>query len=74
MQKTLRIINSEEDIEHRITELAGEIQAASPGGELTVVGILDDAFVFLADLIRAMDLQLSCCFLKVTKHRHGGQT
>jgi hypoxanthine phosphoribosyltransferase len=74
MQKTLRIIKSEEDIEHRIRELAGEIQSASPAGELTVVGILDDAFVFLADLIRAMELQLSCCFLKVTRHRHGGQT
>jgi hypoxanthine phosphoribosyltransferase len=74
MHKTLRIIHTEEDIEQRINQLAAEISASAPSGELTVVGILDDAFVFLADLIRAVDIPLSCCFMKVTKHRHDGQT
>jgi hypoxanthine phosphoribosyltransferase len=74
MHKTLRIVRTEEDIEKRIAELAAEIRQSAPGGELTVVGILDDAFVFLADLIRALDLQLSCCFMKASEHRHGGQT
>jgi len=74
MQKTLRIVKSEEEIEERIGELASEIRAIAPAGELTVVGILDDAFVFLSDLIRALDIPLSCCFMKVARHRHGGQT
>ena len=74
MPKTVRQVKSQEDIETRIRELAQEIHQASPVGELTVVGILDDAFVFLADLVRALDAPISCCFMKVTRHRHGGQS
>jgi hypoxanthine phosphoribosyltransferase len=54
--------------------LADEIRSNMHVRDLTVVGILDDAFVFLADLIRALDMPLNCCFMKVTRHRHGGQT
>ena len=74
MEKTLRIVRSQQEIEDRISQLAQDIRDAAPNGELTVVGILDDAFVFLADLVRALDVQLNCCFMKVTRHRHGGQS
>lgn len=73
MEKTLRIVYSQEEIKSRINALAGEIRSNTPEG-LTVVGILDDVFVFMADLIRSLDIPLSCCFMKVTSHRHGGQT
>ena len=74
MEKTLRVVRSKEEIQVRISQLADEIRAAAPAGELTVVAILDDAFVFLADLVRALDIQINCCFMKVTRHRHGGQS
>lgn len=74
MPKTVRQIKSKEDIQERIRELAQEIRASDPASELTIVGILDDAFVFLADLVRALDTEISCCFMKVTRHRHGGQS
>ena len=73
MEKTLRIIRSQSDIQGRIQELAREITESAPA-DLTVVGILDDAFVFLADLLRALDMEVNCCFIKATRHRHGGQT
>ena len=73
MEKNLRIVYSQEEIKSRINALAGEIRSNTPEG-LTVVGILDDVFVFMADLIRSLDIPLSCCFMKVTSHRHGGQT
>jgi hypoxanthine phosphoribosyltransferase len=73
MEKTLRIVHSQEEIKARINALAGEIRSNTPDG-LTVVGILDDVFVFMADLIRSLDVPLSCCFMNVTSHRHGGQT
>lgn len=73
MEKTVRIIRSQSDIQNRIQELAREITQSAPA-DLTVVGILDDAFVFLADLLRALDMEVSCCFIKATRHRHGGQT
>jgi hypoxanthine phosphoribosyltransferase len=74
MEKAIRVVRSKEEIQTRISQLADEIRASAPAGELTVVGILDDAFVFLADLVRALDIQLNCCFMKVTRHRHGGQS
>ena len=74
MERTLRVVKSREEINSRINELANEVRAIAPSGELTIVGILDDAFVFLADLVRALDIPMNCCFMKVTRHRHGGQT
>jgi hypoxanthine phosphoribosyltransferase len=74
MEKTLRVVQSTEEIHDRIEKLAGEIRAGCVVTDLTIVGILDDAFVFLADLIRKLDISLSCCFMNVTHHRHGGQS
>jgi hypoxanthine phosphoribosyltransferase len=74
MENKLEVVKTREEIQTRIGQLADEIRAVAPSGELTIVGILDDAFVFLADLIRVLDIQLNCCFMKVTKHRHGGQS
>ena len=74
MEKTLQVVKSAEEIKERINQLAVEIRDGVPVSELTVVGILDDAFVFLADLVRALEIPVSCCFMKVTRHRHGGQS
>lgn len=74
MERTPRVVKTREEIHTRIIQLANEVRAIAPSGELTIVGILDDAFVFLADLVRALDIPMNCCFMKVTRHRHGGQT
>src|SRR4051812_2377826 len=74
MENNLQIVRTEQEIQSRIRELATDICARVTVRDLTVVGILDDAFVFLADLIRALDMPMSCCFMKVSRHRHGGQT
>ena len=74
MVNNIRIIRSKEEIRVRLGELADEIRQSTVASDLTVVGILDDAFVFLADLVRALDLSVSCCFMNVSRHRHGGQT
>jgi hypoxanthine phosphoribosyltransferase len=74
MENNLQIVRTEQEIQTRIRELAAEIRARVTVRDLTVVGMLDDAFVFLADLIRALEMEMSCCFMKVSRHRHGGQT
>lgn len=74
MENNLQIVRTEQEIQTRIRELAADIRAGVNVRDLTVVGILDDAFVFLADLIRALEMPMSCCFMKVSRHRHGGQT
>lgn len=74
MDNNLQVIHSHEEIQTRMHALAYEIRSNVHVRDLTVVGLLDDAFVFLADLIRVLDMPLNCCFMKVTRHRHGGQT
>ncbi|HWP41799.1 MAG TPA: phosphoribosyltransferase family protein [Blastocatellia bacterium] len=74
MEKTLRIVRSEEEIQKRVRQLAQEIRTGVPAVDLTVVGILDDAFMFMADLVRLLDRPVSCCFMKVSQHQYGGQT
>lgn len=44
----------EQQIERRVQDLAGEL-AKSFSGEFTIVGILKGSFVFVADLVRALD-------------------
>jgi hypoxanthine phosphoribosyltransferase len=74
MENDIQVIRSEDEIQKRINSLTEEIRALTSQDELTVVGILDDSFVFFADLIRALNMPINCCFLKVTKHEHADHT
>ena len=55
-------------IARRVAELGAEIDARLPPGPLTVVGVLRGAFVFMADLIRAIPRDVSCDFLGVRSY------
>lgn len=50
----VRVLFDEAQVRARVDALAGEIVAAM-GERLVVVGLLKGAFVFLADLVRALD-------------------
>jgi hypoxanthine phosphoribosyltransferase len=56
-------------IRTRIDELAGEIARAYDGRPVTVVGILTGCLVFMADLIRRIDLPLRVGFLTASSYR-----
>lgn len=49
-----RVLLSSEQIERRIRELAGQIEADYGDGPLYLIAILKGSFVFLADLARAL--------------------
>ena len=66
----IRVLKSESDISQRIQKLAEEIKGSIVTDALTVVGVFDDAFMFLADLIRALNLPLQCLFMKITCEEH----
>jgi hypoxanthine phosphoribosyltransferase len=55
-------------IARRVAELGAEIDARLPSGPLTVVGVLRGAFMFMADLIRAIPRDLTCDFLGVRSY------
>jgi hypoxanthine phosphoribosyltransferase len=73
-EEKLTTVLSEDEIATRIKELASEIRSAYEGEQIAIVGLLEDSFVFLADLIRALNVPVTCSFLKATKHESGGHT
>jgi len=67
----LEILYSEEQIKTRVAELGAEIARDYAGKELVVVGVLKGSVVFLADLIRAIDLNLTIDFMAVSSYKDG---
>jgi hypoxanthine phosphoribosyltransferase len=57
-----------EALARRVAELGQEITTTLPPGPLTVVGVLRGAFIFMADLVRAIPRDLTCDFLGVRSY------
>lgn len=72
--ENLKELVSADEIASRVGELADEVRAAYEGQDLTIVGLLEDSFVFLADLIRSINAPLKCTFLKASMQQSGGHT
>ena len=68
------VLYSEGDIQKRIKALAKEINKSHGGGELVVIGVLKGAFMFMADLIRHLDMPVRCDFLRVASYEHDKNT
>jgi hypoxanthine phosphoribosyltransferase len=65
-------IHSAGEINDRIRTIAFDISKAYRGRELTVLGVLEDGFMFLADLLRAVDIPLRTSFLRYDHRSLGG--
>ena len=65
------VLFSREEIDRRVRELADEISRDNAGGELIVVGVLKGAFVFMADLIRAMNVPCKVDFAQLASYGSG---
>jgi hypoxanthine phosphoribosyltransferase len=59
-------------IADRVKELAQEIGQAYEGRDFTVLGVLDDSFIFLADLLRAINVPFRTAFLRYDHQSLGG--
>lgn len=57
-------VYSAAEIADRIKTLAAEISQAYEDRELTILGVLEDSFVFLADLLRSLNIPLRTSFLR----------
>ena len=72
---SLRVLNSAGQIHERIEELAAEIDRDYPGGEpIYFIGVLKGAFIFLADLARAMKTPARIEFIGVSSYGKGTTT
>lgn len=63
-----KIIITEEQVQKRVKELGRQITEDYRGKDLLIIGILKGSVVFMADLIRAVDLPLQIDFIAVTSY------
>jgi hypoxanthine phosphoribosyltransferase len=59
-----RQVISSEQIQKRVKELGRQISDDYKGQTIQMLAVLENAFMFLADLVRAMDVPVVCQFIK----------
>ena len=69
-----RIIVDEEELQQRIRDLGKEITSDYTGDPPLLVGILKGAFMFMADLARAIDLPVEFDFMAVSSYGSATRT
>jgi hypoxanthine phosphoribosyltransferase len=59
-----KVVFSAEQIRNRVQEMARKISNDFKGKTLHVVGVMENGFIFMADLVRELDLNVVCQFVK----------
>ena len=59
-----RILLSAEQIKKRVQEMARQVSNDFRGRTLYVVGVMENGFIFMADLVRELDLNVVCLFVR----------
>lgn len=67
----LEVLFSEDQIRSRLEELGKEISTDYEGKELVLVGVLKGSCIFMADLMRQIDLPLTIDFMAVSSYKDG---
>jgi len=70
----LETLLTEEQIADRIAELGAQITREYADKDLVLVGVLKGSCVFMADLMRVIDLQLTIDFMSVSSYKDGMKT
>ncbi|MEW6557782.1 MAG: hypoxanthine phosphoribosyltransferase [Elusimicrobiota bacterium] len=68
------IIFTEQQIQKRIKELAGQVSKNYKGKQLTLVSVLKGATIFLADLMKNLKIPLSIDFMAVSSYKETEST
>ena len=71
MYKLTGVMLSQGEIENKVTELAKQIEKDYEGQDLLLVGILKGASVFVADLMRKINLNVNIDFMSVSSYGSG---
>ena len=66
-----RVLFSEEELDRRVGEIAAEITRDYAGREPLLISVLRGSFVFMADLVRKIDLPCTVDFMAVSSYGGG---
>ena len=69
--KICKTLITKEEIAERVKALAARINADYNGKELYVIGILNGSFIFMADLVRELDIDLKVEFMGISSYQDG---
>ena len=65
---------TQQDVDAAVERLALEINRDYRGRDLLVIGVLKGAFIFLADLVRKLDLPVEVDFVRLSSYGSGRST
>ena len=68
METTFRIYLDRKTIQERVAELGRRISAEYDGKNPILIGVLNGAFMFLADLMRSLEIECEVDFLKLSSY------
>src|SRR5271163_4839005 len=69
----LRQVIGAEQIQKRVKELARHISDDYKGQTIQALAVLENAFMFMADLVRALEVPVVCQFIKPRYSKQGNQ-
>ena len=68
----LRSVISAAQIQKRVREMARQISNDYPGKTIYVMALLENSFIFMADLVRALAVPVVCTFVKPRYRNQSG--
>ncbi len=68
------LLITQEDILQAVTRLAAKIRQDYQGRDLLLIGILKGSFIFMADLVRQLELPVEVDFVKLSSYGAGTKT
>lgn len=70
----LKVLISEDEIKQKVRELGKRISSDYTGKNVLVLGVLKGSFVFMADLIRELNIPVEVEFMAVSSYHSGVKT
>jgi hypoxanthine phosphoribosyltransferase len=74
MRDRITPLLTEAQIRVRVQELGAQLTQDYAGKDLVVIGLLNGVFPFIADLVRAMDMDLNISFMQVASYGGGTES
>ena len=74
MHSQPKVLFSEDEIKQAVARLATEIKQDYQGKQPLLIGVLKGSFVFMADLIRQLQLPVEVDFVKLSSYGAGKET
>ena len=74
MRDRITPLLTEAQIRTRVQELGAQLTQDYAGKDLVVIGLLNGVFPFIADLVRAMDMDLNISFMQVASYGGGTES